>query len=169
MEGTDFKSQKPTYNHPVDWSVIQTIGDSSIAAVKTTKGVIRIKLYKNIAPGSVANFVNLINQKFFNNKSFHRVVPNFVIQTGCPRGDGYGSPDYSIRTEVPQIPYSGEGYVGMASAGQDTESSQWFITHSATPHLEGNYTIFGKVVEGMDVVHNIQMGDKINEVIFVNK
>jgi cyclophilin family peptidyl-prolyl cis-trans isomerase/HEAT repeat protein len=169
MEGAEFKAEKPTYNHPVDWSVIQTIGDSSIAAVKTTKGIIRIKLYKNMAPGSVANFVNLINQKFFNDKSFHRVVPNFVIQTGCPRGDGYGSPDYSIRTEVPQISYSGEGYVGMASAGQDTESSQWFITHSATPHLEGNYTIFGKVVEGMEVVHNIQMGDKINEIILVNK
>jgi cyclophilin family peptidyl-prolyl cis-trans isomerase/HEAT repeat protein len=167
LEGVDFKAEKPSYNHPIDWTLLQTVGDSSIAAVKTTKGIIRIRLYKNMAPGSVANFINLINQKFFNDKLFHRVVPNFVIQTGCPRGDGYGSPDYSIRTEVPQMSYSGEGYVGMASAGQDTESSQWFITHSATPHLEGNYTIFGKVVEGMDVVHSIQIGDKITEIIFV--
>ncbi|MEY3421453.1 MAG: hypothetical protein RIR48_1745, partial [Bacteroidota bacterium] len=114
LEGVDFKAEKPSYNHPIDWTLLQTIGDSSIAAVKTTKGIIRIRLYKNMAPGSVANFINLINQKFFNDKLFHRVVPNFVIQTGCPRGDGYGSPDYSIRTEVPQMSYSGEGYVGMA-------------------------------------------------------
>ena len=115
----------------------------------------------------MCNFVNLINQKFYNGKSFHRVVSNFVIQTGCPRGDGYGSPNYSIRTEVPQMDYDGEGYLGMASAGLDTESSQWFITNAASPHLDGNYTIFGKVIEGMDVVHKIQVGDKINEIIFV--
>lgn len=167
LEGVEYKAEKPAYNHPIDWTLLKTIGDSSIAAVKTTKGVIRIKLFKKIAPGSVCNFVSLINQKFYSGKAFHRVVPNFVIQTGCPRGDGYGSPDYSIRTEVPQMSYDAEGYVGMASAGQDTESSQWFITHSATPHLDGNYTIFGKVVEGMDVVHKIQVGDKINEIIFV--
>lgn len=167
LEGVEYKAEKLAYNHPIDWPVLQSIGDSSIAAVKTTQGIIRIKLFKNEAPGSVCNFVNLINQKFYNGKFFHRVVSNFVIQTGCPRGDGYGSPDYSIRTEVPQISYESEGYVGMASAGQDTESSQWFITHSATPHLDGNYTIFGKVVEGMDVVHKIQVGDKINEIILV--
>lgn len=167
IQDTIYTPEKIAYNHPIDWNLLQTIGDSSIAAVKTTKGLIRIKLYKKLAPGSVANFVNLINQKFFNDKIFHRVVPNFVIQTGCPRGDGFGSPDFSIRTEVAQAAYAGGGYVGMASAGQDTESSQWFITHSATPHLEGNYTIFGKVIEGMDVVHSIQVGDKINEVIFV--
>jgi len=90
-----------------------------------------------------------------------------VIQTGCPRGDGYGSLDYSIRSELTQIYYDSEGFIGMASAGNDTEGTQWFITHSATPHLDGNYTIFGKVIEGMDVVHKIQQGDKINEIIFV--
>jgi cyclophilin family peptidyl-prolyl cis-trans isomerase len=129
--------------------------------------LIRVKLYKNRAPGTVINFVDLVNKKFYNGKVFHRVVPNFVIQTGCPRGDGYGSLDYSIRSELPQIYYDGEGYIGMASAGNHTESTQWFITHSATPHLDGNYTIFGKVVEGMDVVHKIQQGDKINDIIFV--
>jgi cyclophilin family peptidyl-prolyl cis-trans isomerase len=167
FEGTEFTPEKVTYNHAIDWTLFSTIGDSSVVAVKTTKGLIRIRLYKNVAPGSVTNFVKLVNDKYFNGKFFHRVVPNFVIQTGCPRGDGYGSPDFTIRTEVPQLSYKAEGYVGMASAGQDTESSQWFITHSATPHLDGNYTIFGKVIEGMDVVHSMQVGDKINEVIYV--
>lgn len=167
LEGKEYKADRPAYNHPIDWTLLQTVGDSSIAAIKTTQGLIRVKLYKKIAPGSVVNFVHLINEKFYNGKIFHRVVPNFVIQTGCPRGDGYGSLDYSIRSELPQIYYDGEGYIGMASSGIDTEGTQWFITHSATHHLDGNYTIFGKVVEGMDVVHKIQQGDKINEIIFV--
>jgi len=167
LEGKEYKADRPAYNHPIDWTLLQTVSDSSIAAIKTTQGLIRVKLYKKNAPGSVANFVQLINEKFYNGKAFHRVVPNFVIQTGCPRGDGYGSLDYSIRSELPQMYYDGEGYIGMASAGIDTEGTQWFITHSSTPHLDGNYTIFGKVVEGMDVVHKIQQGDKINEIIFV--
>lgn len=167
LEGKEFKANKPEYNNPIDWELLQTVSDSSIAAIKTSQGLIRVKLYKNIAPGSVANFVRLINEKFYNGKIFHRVVPNFVIQTGCPRGDGFGSLDYSIRSELPQVYYDSEGYIGMASAGNDTEGTQWFITHSATPHLDGNYTLFGKVVEGMDVVHKIQQGDKINEIIFV--
>lgn len=167
LEGKEYKADRPAYNHPIDWTLLQTVSDSSIAAIKTTQGLIRVKLYKKNAPGSVANFVQLINEKFYNGKVFHRVVPNFVIQTGCPRGDGYGSLDYSIRSELPQMYYDGEGYIGMASAGIDTEGTQWFITHSSTPHLDGNYTIFGKVVEGMDVVHKIQQGDKINEIIFV--
>lgn len=167
LEGKEFKVDKPEYNNPIDWELLQTVSDSSIAAIKTSQGLIRVKLYKKIAPASVANFVRLINEKFYNGKIFHRVVPNFVIQTGCPRGDGFGSLDYSIRSELPQIYYDSEGYIGMASAGNDTEGTQWFITHSATPHLDGNYTLFGKVVEGMDVVHKIQQGDKINEIIFV--
>jgi len=167
LEGSEYKQEKPVFNHPIDWTLLQTVGDSSIAAIKTTQGLIRVKLFKRNAPGTVSNFVQLINDKFYNGKIFHRVVPNFVIQTGCPRGDGYGSLDYTIRSELPQIYYDGEGYIGMASAGNHTEGTQWFITHSATPHLDGNYTIFGKVIEGMDVVHKIQLGDKINEIIFV--
>ena len=167
LESKEYKPKTPELNHPIDWTILSTVGDSSIAAIKTSQGLIRVKLYKNMAPGTVANFVDLINKKYYNGKIFHRVVPNFVIQTGCPRGDGYGSADYSIRSELPQIYYDGEGYIGMASAGNHTESTQWFITHSATPHLDGNYTIFGKVVEGMDVVHKIQQGDKINDIIFV--
>ena len=167
MEGQEFKPEKVGYNHPIDWTILQGVGDSSIAAIKTTQGLIRIQLDKNTAPATVANFVKLINEKFYNGKVFHRVVPNFVIQTGCPRGDGYGSMDYTIRSELPQTYFKSEGFAGMASAGNHTESTQWFITHSATPHLDGNYTIFGRVIEGMDVVHKIQQGDKITEIIFV--
>lgn len=167
IENRDFKPRKPEYNHPIDFAVIQSLPDSAIAAVKTTKGLIRIQLLRRKAPATVASFVKLAQDKFYNDKIFHRVVPNFVIQTGCPRGDGYGSEDFSIRSELPQMYYDEEGYVGMASAGNHTEGTQWFITHSPAPHLDGNYTIFGKVVEGMDVVHNIDIGDKIIEIIVV--
>jgi cyclophilin family peptidyl-prolyl cis-trans isomerase len=91
------------------------------------------------------------------------VVPNFVIQGGCNRGDGWGSEDYSIRSEFSMRRYT-EGSVGMASAGKDTEGTQWFITHSPTPHLDGRYTIFAVVEEGMDVVHKIEVGDLIEKV-----
>lgn len=167
LEGAEYKTKQPDYNHPIDWTLMASIGDSSVAAIKTSQGLIRVRLFKNEAPGTVANFVDLINKKFYNGKIFHRVVPNFVIQTGCPRGDGFGSADYTIRSELPPVHFDNEGYIGMASSGNHTESTQWFITHSATPHLDGKYTLFGKVIEGMDVVHKIQQGDKINDVIFV--
>jgi cyclophilin family peptidyl-prolyl cis-trans isomerase len=167
LEGKEYKPEKVAYNHPIDFSILATVADSSFVAIKTSLGIIRVQLNKSIAPATVANFVSLINEKYYTGKVFHRVVPNFVIQTGCPRGDGYGSLDYTIRSELPQVYYDKEGFIGMASAGNHTESTQWFITHSPTPHLDGNYTIFGKVIEGMDVVHKIQVGDKINEIIFV--
>jgi cyclophilin family peptidyl-prolyl cis-trans isomerase len=92
------------------------------------------------------------------------VVPNFVIQSGCPRGDGFGSLGFTIRSEVGDTYYNDEGYVGMASAGLHTEGTQFFITHSPTPHLDGRYTIFAKVIEGMDVVHKISIGDTIKTI-----
>jgi cyclophilin family peptidyl-prolyl cis-trans isomerase len=119
------------------------------------------------APGSVTNFLKLASEGYFNGKNFHRVVPNFVIQGGCNRGDGWGSEDYSIRSEFSLRKYK-EGSVGMASAGKDTEGTQWFITHSPTPHLDGRYSIFAEVVEGMDVVHRIEIGDKIISVDILN-
>ncbi|AKD05460.1 hypothetical protein PKOR_02440 [Pontibacter korlensis] len=131
--------------------------------LRTEKGSITLQLFVEDAPGSVANFVELTKQGFFNNLYFHRVVPNFVAQGGDKRGDGWGSSDYSIRSEFAPLHYY-EGYVGMASAGKDTESNQWFITHSPTPHLDGRYTIFAKVIDGMDVVHRLEVGDKIVDV-----
>lgn len=165
LTDSKFEAKTPEWNHPIDWSVFTTYGDSIQVALKTNKGIIRTKMFAQEAPGSVANFLSLINDDFYDGKTVHRVVPNFVIQGGCPRGDGYGALDYSIRSEVPQLYYDGEGYLGMASAGLHTEGTQWFITHSPALHLNGKYTIFGKVIGGMDVVHNIEVGDKIEDVI----
>ncbi|MBK6785981.1 MAG: peptidylprolyl isomerase [Saprospiraceae bacterium] len=97
----------------------------------------------------------------------HRVEPNFVIQTGCPRGDGNGSLDFTIPSELSSGNYNTSGLVGMASAGNHTECSQWFVTHSSAPHLDGNYTIFGHITEGMEVVNGLDVGDKIIEIIFI--
>ncbi len=157
------KAPKNQFNHSIDWKLVKTIKKSQLVRIETTKGDIVLILLVEEAPGSVANFVDLVSKKYFNDKFFHRVVPNFVIQTGCNRGDGFGSEDYSIRSEFSTRRYK-EGSVGMASAGKDTEGTQWFITHSPTPHLNGRYTIFAEVVEGMEVVHAIQVGDKIKTV-----
>ena len=134
------------------WRVLNNVDGDTEAVIKTSKGEIVLQFFPNKAPGSVVNFINLAKSEFFNGKTFHRVVPNFVIQGGCPRGDGYGSLDYTIRSELSDLKYKDEGYVGMASAGNHTEGVQWFITHSPIPHLDGRYTIFAKVVKGMNVV-----------------
>ena len=160
--------KKSTNQRVIDWSIITGLNELSSVTVKTTKGDIRIKLLIRNAPISVANFVSLARSGFFNGKIFHRVVPNFVAQTGCPRGDGYGSLDYTISSELTPMHYDTEGYVGMASAGNHTECSQWFITHSPTPHLDPNYSIFAKVVEGMDIVHKLEIGDTIESVVVNN-
>lgn len=151
-------------NHPLDTSSLAILKKKPAALIQTNKGNIKVQLLPFAAPGSVLNFINLADDKFYNGKKFHRVVPNFVIQGGCPRGDGYGSLDYTIRSELPMQYYDQQGYVGMASAGLHTEGTQFFITHSPTPHLDGKYTIFGKVTDGMDVVHEIIVGDSIQEV-----
>lgn len=153
---------KNEYNHPIDWTVAASIAKDQHVIIETSKGDIVMRLFIDEAPGSVVNFVNLVTSGYFNGRFFHRVVPNFVIQTGCNRGDGFGSEDYSIRSEFSRRRYK-TGSVGMASAGKDTEGTQWFITHSPTPHLDGKYTIFAEVVSGMDVVHKIEVGDKIVE------
>lgn len=156
------------YNHPIDWKILTGLTERSRAVIETPKGVVTLKFYPLAAPGSVANFIKLAKDGFFNGKHFHRVVSGFVIQGGCPRGDGYGGLDYSIRTEIAPLRYEDDGYVGMASAGRNTECTQWFITHCPTPHLDGNYTIFAKVESGMEVVHAIQVGDVITKVSIVN-
>lgn len=150
----------------VDWATIKDLHQLQKVQLKTSKGDITLELFVNESPVSVATFVNLVKKKFYDGKSFHRVIANFVAQGGCPRGDGFGGLDYSITSELSSLRYR-EGYVGLASAGKDTESCQWFITHSPTPHLSGNYTIFAKVVEGMDVVHKLQVGDKIEKMSLI--
>jgi cyclophilin family peptidyl-prolyl cis-trans isomerase len=163
FEGKDFSPSKNSYNHPIDWSYVKTIPKDQMVLIKTTKGNIVLELFVEEAPGSVSNFLKLADDNYFDSKFFHRVVPNFVIQTGCKRGDGWGSEDYSIRSEFSTRRYK-RGSVGMASAGKDTEGTQWFITHSPTPHLDGRYTIFAEVRSGMDVVDQIEVGDQILDV-----
>jgi cyclophilin family peptidyl-prolyl cis-trans isomerase len=161
------KALENAFNHPIPWDKVKSIDANQRVEIKTSKGTIVIRLLVEEAPGSVANFVDLISKKYFDGKNFHRVVPNFVIQGGCNRGDGYGSEDYSIRSEFSERRYTA-GSVGMASAGKDTEGTQWFITHQPTPHLDGRYTIFAETVSGLEVVHKMEVGDKILEVKLLN-
>lgn len=147
-------------NNPIDWEAVASIQESQQAIVNTSKGTITIRLLVNESPASVANFLRLMRSDYYTGVAFHRVVPNFVAQAGCPRGDGWGGPEFTIRSELGPR-YYGEGTVGMASAGKDTEGSQWFITHSPTPHLDGRYSIFGIVTSGMEVVHQLEVGDTI--------
>ena len=133
------------------------------AVVHTTRGDIELRLLAAEAPGTVLNFVTLARQGFYRGKTFHRVVSNFVIQGGDPRGDGYGGPGHSIRCELGPTPYR-RGSVGMALAGPDTGGSQFFVMHSRHPHLDARYTLFGEVVRGQEVVDVIAPGDAINDV-----
>jgi cyclophilin family peptidyl-prolyl cis-trans isomerase/HEAT repeat protein len=133
------------------------------ATIHTTKGRIRIELFTQDAPITVDSFVTLARKGFFNGVTFHRVVPNFVIQGGDSRGDGEGGPGYQIRCEINTRPYV-RGAVGMALSGKDTGGSQFFITHSPQPHLDGGYTVFGQVISGMEVVDRISRGDLIRRV-----
>jgi cyclophilin family peptidyl-prolyl cis-trans isomerase/HEAT repeat protein len=136
------------------------------ATIHTAKGRIRIELFPQDAPITVDSFITLARKGFFNGITFHRVVPNFVIQGGDPRGDGEGGPGYQIRCEINTRPYT-RGAVGMALSGKDTGGSQFFITHSPQPHLDGGYTVFGQVISGMEVVDRIERGDAIQRVEIV--
>jgi cyclophilin family peptidyl-prolyl cis-trans isomerase/HEAT repeat protein len=134
------------------------------AVVTTTKGSFTIDLLPDEATLTVDNFVELAKRKYFSGITIHRVVPNFVIQDGDPRGDGNGGPGYQIRCEINEAPYR-RGAVGMALSGKDTGGSQWFVTHAPQPHLDGGYTVFGNVIEGMDVVDAIARGDVIRSIV----
>lgn len=128
--------------------------------IVTSKGTMRAVLDPEAAPIHVANFLDLVGKKFYDNLRWHRVVPNFVIQGGDPRGDGWGDPGYSIRDEISDRHYL-RGTIGMPKAGKDTGGCQIFIMHSPAPHLDGRYTIFGQVTEGLDVIDQIEVGDTI--------
>ncbi len=137
------------------------------AVLRTEKGTFTIDLFPEDAPLTVDNFIKLARKRYFNGLEVHRVVPNFVMQDGDPRGDGNGGPGWSIRCEVNTVPY-GRGAVGMALSGKDTGGSQWFVTHSPQPHLDGGYTVFGQVNEtDMKVVDSIVRGDRIISVQIV--
>jgi cyclophilin family peptidyl-prolyl cis-trans isomerase/HEAT repeat protein len=139
-------------------------GRKVTATVVTSKGAFMIEFLPDDAPLTVDNFVQLARKGYFNGQTIPRVVPNFVVQAGDPRGDQNGGPGYQIRCEINEAPYE-RGAVGMALSGKDTGGSQWFVTHSPQPHLDGGYTVFGRVIRGMEVVDSIARGDVIRKVI----
>lgn len=153
-----------TRNTTADYErALARIGKTVTAVVTTSKGAFTIQLHPDEAPLTVDNFVQLAKQKYFDGVTVHRVVSNFVIQDGDPRGDGNGGPGYSIRCEINDEPFE-RGVLGMALSGKDTGGSQWFVTHSPQPHLDGGYTVFGRVVQGMEIVDNIVRGDVIRSI-----
>lgn len=133
--------------------------------MKTNRGTIVLEMYPEHAPKTVNNFVFLTREGFYDGVSFHRVINDFVIQGGDPTGSGMGGPGYKFEDETAGNPLKHEtGVMSMANAGPNTNGSQFFITHSPQPHLDGRHTVFGKVVEGMNVVNGIQQGDVMESV-----
>jgi peptidyl-prolyl cis-trans isomerase B (cyclophilin B) len=135
------------------------------AIIKTKKGDINIEFFDKDAPGTVANFVKLAKSGFYNGLAFHRVIPNFMIQGGCPKGDGTGGPGYSIKCEINPNKHLA-GSLSMAHRGKNTGGSQFFICHSPQPHLDGVHTVFGRTSD-VSVIKAIQAGDRMEEVVIV--
>ena len=138
------------------------------AEIQTEKGTMKVEFYEQDAPGTVENFVKLAKQGFYDGLNFHRVIPDFVIQGGCPLGTGTGGPGYQIRCETSgNNQYHDRGVLSMAHAGPNTGGSQFFICHSRTntKHLDRKHTCFGKVVDGLDVIDQIKQGDVITKIV----
>jgi peptidylprolyl isomerase len=165
ITGRDYRSSLPRWIQPLwadyDWEYLRALPETLRVRIETIRGDIHCELYKSAAPFTVMTFLKLSErQGYFRGLNFHRVVPNFVIQGGDPRGDGWGGPGFSIRSEFSPTTY-GTGVIGVASAGKDTEGSQFFIMHSPAPHLDGRYTVIGRVLEGQNVVDRIQVDDRL--------
>ena len=136
-----------------------------VAHIDTDRGSIRLELFGDRAPKTVANFEKLAGDGFYDGLSFHRVIDDFMIQGGCPKGTGTGGPGYTFEDEFhPDLRHEGPGILSMANSGPNTNGSQFFITHVATPWLDGKHSVFGRVVEGQDVVDAIRQGDTMNSV-----
>lgn len=137
------------------------------ADIITKKGTMKVEFYEQDAPGTVKNFIDLAEKGFYDGLSFHRVIPNFVIQGGCPKGNGAGGPGYTIKCELEgENQYHDRGVLSMAHAGRNTGGSQFFICHNRqnTQHLDRNHTCFGRVTEGLEVIDEIKPGDKIEKI-----
>lgn len=140
-------------------------GKTYMAMIETGEGIIELELYPQHAPKTVNNFVFLAKEGFYDGTPFHRVIGNFMIQGGDPTGTGRGGPGYRFEDELKKNPLThGEKVISMANAGPDTNGSQFFITHSPQPHLNGKHTVFGRVVAGLEIVDSIGQGDKIERV-----
>ncbi|MDY6801651.1 MAG: peptidylprolyl isomerase [Bacteroidota bacterium] len=138
------------------------------AEIVTEKGTLKAKFFEKDAPGTVENFIKLSKNGFYDGLTFHRVIPNFIIQGGCPDGTGMGGPGYTIKCELDgENQYHGRGVLSMAHAGRDTGGSQFFICHNRenTQHLDRQHTVFGKVYEGLDIIDDIRQGDIIEKII----
>jgi len=136
--------------------------------IHTDKGILKVEFYDQDAPKAVANFIDLANKGFYDGLSFHRVIPNFMIQGGCPKGNGTGGPGYTIDCELDgELQHHDKGVLSMAHAGRNTGGSQFFICHNRenTQHLDRNHTCFGKVTEGLDLVDQIKQGDNIIKIV----
>jgi peptidyl-prolyl cis-trans isomerase B (cyclophilin B) len=142
------------------------------AEIHTEKGVMYVEFYENDAPNTVKNFCDLAKKGFYDGLNFHRVIPNFVIQGGCPDGTGAGGPGYSIKCELTgNNQYHDRGVLSMAHAGKDTGGSQFFVCHSRenTSHLDRKHTCFGKVYQGLEVIDAIRQGDEIEKVVIIEE
>ena len=137
---------------------------SLFANFDTDRGPVRVELYPDKAPLTVANFVNLARRGFYDGLNFHRVIKDFMVQGGCPQGTGTGGPGYKFEDEANNGVRHERGVLSMANAGPNTNGSQFFITHVATPWLDGKHTVFGKVVSGLDAVDAVKQGDTIRKV-----
>ena len=136
-----------------------------VATIETNKGKIRLRLEDGKVPKTVENFEKLAKQGFYDGLKFHRVIADFMIQTGCPQGTGTGGPGYKFGDEFhKELKHDGPGVLSMANSGPNTNGSQFFITHVATPWLDGKHSVFGRVLEGQDVVDSIAQGDKMLKV-----
>ena len=142
------------------------------AEIHTAKGVMKVDFFEKDAPNTVENFVKLSKEGFYDGLTFHRVIPNFVIQGGCPKGTGVGGPGYSIKCETGGAnQYHDRGVLSMAHAGKDTGGSQFFVCHSRTntSHLDRKHTCFGKVYEGLEVIDAIRQGDVIEKIVIIEE
>lgn len=140
------------------------------ATIETNRGTIRLELHDEKVPATVANFEKLAGQGFYDGLKFHRVINDFMIQTGCPEGTGRGGPGYRFEDEFDsELTHDGPGVLSMANAGPNTNGSQFFITHVPCPHLDGRHSVFGRVLEGQDVVDAIEQGDTMTRVVVVDE
>lgn len=136
-----------------------------VVEIVTNRGTIKLQLHDDKAPKTVANFEKLVGQGFYNSLKFHRIIPDFMIQTGCPQGTGTGGPGYTFEDEFhADLKHAGPGVLSMANSGPGTNGSQFFITHVPTPWLDGKHSVFGKVLSGQDVVDAVQQGDVMESV-----